>query len=254
MDSQKKILSDDNNVCCNSTITTTESQQQPSSQPLSLEEQIQLKKKMDYEAEYSWIPYLDVDDPLPNQICPYATSSMPSIEKMLSISSINSDDFIMDLGCGDGRIVVYAAKHFGIRGIGVDINPDLLKKANELAIKENVTHLVTFKLMNIADDGFDYKLKTCGIEHETLIYPTIITCYLIPKALGLIETKLKQLVRGEISPIIENHKEIRVITIVFGFERWKEFQKDDRLRINLYTKDSIDLFPKNLNSQNPVFI
>ncbi|KAM9968214.1 hypothetical protein ACTFIW_002650 [Dictyostelium discoideum] len=214
---------------------------------------------MQCDSDEEWTqPFLDEEDPLPNQICPYATSSEISIKSMLEISSIDSDDVVLDLGCGDGRIVIYAAKHYGIRGIGLDINPELIKTANENAKKEGVDHLVLFKVQDFANQSFDFKLSSIGLfnnnsNNSKLIYPTILTCYLIPRALKAIESKVKKLIRDNSSEST-NHKSIRIATIVYPFERWQHINDDNSLKIFLYTKDSIDIIPKSLDSSNPIFI
>ncbi|KAK5583966.1 hypothetical protein RB653_005572 [Dictyostelium firmibasis] len=217
---------------------------------------------MQCDSDEEWTqPFLDEEDPLPNQICPYATSSEISIKSMLEISSIDSDDIVLDLGCGDGRIVIYAAKHYGIRGIGLDINPELIKTAIENSKKEGVDHLVLFKVQDFANESFDFKLDTIGLslnndnddkKNINLIYPTILTCYLIPRALKVIEPKVKKLIRENGESI--NHKPIRIATIVYPFERWQHINDDNSLKIFLYNKDSIDIIPKSLDSSNPIFI
>jgi methylase of polypeptide subunit release factors len=56
-------------------------------------------------------------------------------DAMLKLAKISKTDVVYDLGCGDGKIVHAAAKKFGARGVGIDINPDLVKVANENAVK-----------------------------------------------------------------------------------------------------------------------
>jgi tRNA/tmRNA/rRNA uracil-C5-methylase (TrmA/RlmC/RlmD family) len=67
---------------------------------------------------------------------------------MLQLGQVGKNDVIYDLGCGDGRIPIAAAKRFGTRGVGVDIDPQRIAEANANAKKEGVTHLVTFKLQD----------------------------------------------------------------------------------------------------------
>ncbi|KAF2077150.1 hypothetical protein CYY_001535 [Polysphondylium violaceum] len=215
------------------------------------------EKEMDYNNDtYSWIPFLDEDDPLPGQICPYAATSEVSIKTMIEIASPTPDDIVVDLGCGDGRIVIQAAKIFGIRGVGLDINPELIESANRIAKEEGVEHLVCFKLLNFAQDSFDFTLKSMGFQGETPhIYPTLITCYLIPKALKTIEPKLKSLLRNlNNNQEQPRHKDIRISSIVFNFERWQEIDKNEKLKIYLYDKTSADVVPKSTDSANPIFI
>src|SRR5687768_18038512 len=67
------------------------------------------------------------------------------VDEMLKIANVKQGDVLYDLGSGDGRIVVTAAKRFGVRGTGIDIDPQRIVEANENAKKEGVTQLVTFK-------------------------------------------------------------------------------------------------------------
>src|SRR5262249_19052718 len=68
------------------------------------------------------------------------------VEKMLEYAKVTKDDVVYDLGCGDGRIVVTAAKKYGARGVGVDIDPVRVKEALALVKKEGVEKLVEIRL------------------------------------------------------------------------------------------------------------
>jgi protein-L-isoaspartate O-methyltransferase len=71
--------------------------------------------------------------PKPNQpakLAPYVTSPQPIVEKMLDIAGLRSGETLYDLGCGDGRILFTAARQ-GARAVGVEINPDLVKKTRQ---------------------------------------------------------------------------------------------------------------------------
>ncbi|EGG14252.1 hypothetical protein DFA_12022 [Cavenderia fasciculata] len=219
----------------------------------------------------NWIPYLDELDPLPGQCCPYATSSPFSIDRMLQIANTQKDDVLLDIGCGDGRIAIYAAKHYGIRAIGIDINPDLLAKAAKDAKQEGVEHLVSFKIKSFADESFDFKLKNIDETIESVhTYPTIFTCYLIPQALKLIEQRLKNIVRTQhilnidnqntnnnnnttTTESLENNKvyNTRVVAYIFDMERWTHTYHDEQFKIFLYNHTSQDKVPVTVDSQNP---
>lgn len=67
------------------------------------------------------------------------------VDRMLKTAGVNKDDLIYDLGCGDGRIVVTAAKKYGCKGVGVDLNPVRVKESNENAKKNGVEKLVTIR-------------------------------------------------------------------------------------------------------------
>ena len=75
---------------------------------------------------------------------PYEPSSEDVVEVMLQIAQVGKNDFVYDLGCGDGRIVIGAAQKAGARGVGVDIDPERIKESLENARKANVTDRVQF--------------------------------------------------------------------------------------------------------------
>ena len=103
----------------------------------------------------------------------YETTPQVIVDKMLKIAKVGKDDILYDLGSGDGRIPITAAKKFGTRGIGIDINPKLVKTANENAKKSGVSDKVKFLQEDIfktdfrdatvvtlyLDDGVNIKLR-----------------------------------------------------------------------------------------------
>jgi len=75
---------------------------------------------------------------------PYVPTPEAVVDKMLEMAEVKGDDFLIDLGSGDGRIPVAAAKKYGIRAHGVDLDPQRILEANENAKREKVTDKVTF--------------------------------------------------------------------------------------------------------------
>ncbi|MGH9943764.1 MAG: SAM-dependent methyltransferase [Pyrinomonadaceae bacterium] len=75
---------------------------------------------------------------------PYVPTSEQVVDAMLKLAKVTKSDTVYDLGCGDGRIVITAAKEFGANGVGVDINPVRIREANENAKKAQVTDKVKF--------------------------------------------------------------------------------------------------------------
>ena len=59
---------------------------------------------------------------------PYVPTEHKVVEQMLKMANVNKDDILYDLGCGDGRIVITAAKKYGTHGVGIDINPVRIKR------------------------------------------------------------------------------------------------------------------------------
>jgi SAM-dependent methyltransferase len=76
---------------------------------------------------------------------PYLPTTEPAVDAMLKLASVKSSDVVYDLGCGDGRLVIAAAKEYGAHGVGIDINPDRIREANANARKAGVENLVRFE-------------------------------------------------------------------------------------------------------------
>jgi methylase of polypeptide subunit release factors len=76
---------------------------------------------------------------------PYVPTTEEAVKAMLKLADVKSSDIVYDLGCGDGRIVIAAAKEYGAHGVGVDINPVRIAEAKENAKKAGVEKLVRFE-------------------------------------------------------------------------------------------------------------
>lgn len=76
------------------------------------------------------------------------------VEAMLKLADVRSTDIVYDLGCGDGRIVIAAAKKFGARGVGIDIDPDRIRDSNENARRAGVQDRVKFVLGDLFEADF----------------------------------------------------------------------------------------------------
>jgi len=79
----------------------------------------------------------------------YVPTPQDVVDKMLELAQVRKDDMVYDLGCGDGRIVVTAAKRFGCRAVGFDIDPRRVEESLENVQKNNVGHLVEIKQKDI---------------------------------------------------------------------------------------------------------
>jgi len=75
----------------------------------------------------------------------YVPTPQPVVDAMLAMAGVKTGDVLYDLGSGDGRIPITAAKQFGVRGVGIDINPERIAEANANARAQGVTDLVTFR-------------------------------------------------------------------------------------------------------------
>src|SRR3990172_10379112 len=81
----------------------------------------------------------------PNEEIPFVPTPIEVIDRMLEIAEVKKGDVVYDLGRGDGRIVIRAAKKYGARAVGIEMDSWLLDKARRAANAENVSHLVEFR-------------------------------------------------------------------------------------------------------------
>ena len=85
---------------------------------------------------------------------PYVSTPPQIVEAMLELAGVTNDDTVYDLGCGDGRIVILAARKYGARGVGVDINPERIEEARAHAGSAGVTEHVNFQVRDLFDADF----------------------------------------------------------------------------------------------------
>lgn len=79
---------------------------------------------------------------------PYIPTPQQVVDRMLEIAGVTKNDFVIDLGCGDGRIVITAARRFGARGLGIEIDARLVAQARELALKADVANRTQFDVQD----------------------------------------------------------------------------------------------------------
>jgi SAM-dependent methyltransferase len=97
---------------------------------------------------------------------PYVPTPQPIVDKMLDLAKVGKNDVLYDLGCGDGRIVITAAKERGARGTGIDINPVRINEAKKNAKDAGVSDKVDFKVADLFKSDFSKA--------------TVVTLYLLP--------------------------------------------------------------------------
>ena len=119
------------------------------------------------------------------------------VEKMLELANVGKDDVVYDLGCGDGRIVIAAAKKYGARGVGVDIDSQRIKESNENARQAGVTDRVKF----IQQDLFEMDFSEA----------TVVTLYLLPS----LNLKLRPKLLRDLKP------GSRIVSHAFDMGDWK---------------------------------
>lgn len=127
---------------------------------------------------------------------PYVPTPQSVVERMLEIGKVGPRDYLIDLGSGDGRIVVTAAKKHGARGFGVDLNPTRISEANANASEAGVTDKVAF----YQRDLFETDLTNASV----------ITMYLLPRVNLELRPKLLELKPGT-----------RIVSHDFSMGDWK---------------------------------
>ena len=135
---------------------------------------------------------------------PFVPTPIEVIDKMLELARVQKNDVVYDLGSGDGRVVIRAAKKYGARAVGIEMDQMLLDKARKSAQTEGVSHLVEFR----AEDA----LKT------DLSPATVVSLYMLPWFNEAMKPNfLKYLKPGS-----------RIVAHDFGIEGWKP-DKTERL-------------------------
>ena len=113
---------------------------------------------------------------------PFVPSDEKVVDEMLKMASVKKGDVLYDLGSGDGRIVITAARRFGTRGVGIDIDPELVQKARANAAAAGVSDRVKF----IEGDLFEADIREA----------TVVTMYLLPE----VNLKLRPKLLSDLKP------------------------------------------------------
>lgn len=151
-------------------------------------------------------------DPLPLTGGPYVPTPPRVVEEMLRVAGVTGSDFVIDLGSGDGRIIITAAQKHGARGRGYDIDGELVARSNAAARKLGLQQRVSFHEQDVlkADIG----------------EATVVTLYLLPEMMVQLRAKLQR----ELKP------GTRIVSHDFDFGDWKP----DRT-VNLELREKYDI-------------
>jgi ubiquinone/menaquinone biosynthesis C-methylase UbiE len=125
------------------------------------------------------------------------------VDAMLKLANVHKGDVVYDMGCGDGRMVVRAAKQYGVRGVGIDINPERIAEARDNAQFNGVTNLVTFR----NEDLFEADIKEASV----------VTLYLLTS----LNIKLRPKLWRDLKP------GTRIVSHAFDMGDWKPDKKMD---------------------------
>jgi len=127
----------------------------------------------------------------------YVPTPPEVVDKMLEVAKVGKNDILYDLGSGDGRIPIAAAKKFGTQGTGIDIDPERIKEANENAKKQGVSDKVKFLQQDLFKSDFSKA--------------TVVTLYLLPE----LNVKLRSQLFQQLKP------GTRIVSHAFDMGDWK---------------------------------
>lgn len=134
------------------------------------------------ENKFSIYSGADLADASANLDVGYVPTPMEIVNEMFSLSAVGPKDFLIDMGSGDGRFVITAAKRFGTRGLGVDLNPKLVALSKKYALAEGVADRTEF----LVQDIFLTDIQAADV----------VTMYLLPE----VNLKLRPKLLGELKP------------------------------------------------------
>ena len=143
-----------------------------------------------------------IDDQRPT-LAPYIPTPQDVVDRMLEVAQVTNKDTVFDLGCGDGRIVITAAKKFGARGVGIDIDKDRISESRRNARDGGVASLVRFE----QGDILNADVSTA----------TVVTLYLVSSS----NLKLRPILTKQLPP------GARIVSHAFGMGDWQP-EKVDR--------------------------
>ena len=135
-------------------------------------------------------------------LAPYVPTPQDVVDRMLADAAVTSSDIVYDLGSGDGRIVITAAKKYGARGVGIDIDPDRISESRRNARSAGVADLVEFQRGDILQ--------------ADVSRATVVTLYLVSSA----NLKLRPILTRQLRP------GARIVSHGFGMGDWKPDRVD----------------------------
>jgi SAM-dependent methyltransferase len=135
----------------------------------------------------------------------YVATPQEVVDRMLDVAKVRAGDVVYDLGCGDGRMVIAAAKKFGTRGVGIDLDPARIREAEANAKAQGVDPLVTFK---VAD-----------LFQTDLTEASVVMLYLLPE----VNRRLKPMLFQQLQP------GARVVS--HDFDMGKDWPPDDYVKL-----------------------
>ncbi len=135
-------------------------------------------------------------------LAPYVPTPAVVVERMLALAKVGPNDVLYDLGCGDGRIVITAAKKFGTKGVGIDLDPQRIEESKAGAREAGVESLVEFRVQDVMKADFSAA--------------SVVTLYLLPESNSL----LRPLLESQLKP------GTRVVSHNYSIPGWQSKETD----------------------------
>jgi cyclopropane fatty-acyl-phospholipid synthase-like methyltransferase len=148
---------------------------------------------------------------------PFVPTPIEVVDRMLELARVTPVDVVYDLGSGDGAIIIRAAQKFGARGVGIEIDADLARKAQANAFREKVEHLVEFRVQ----DALSVDVSEA----------TVVTLYMLPE----FNAKLRPTLDRQLKP------GARVVSHDFPVEGWVP-DRTERVKGDFLHEHTILLF------------
>ena len=158
----------------------------------------------------------------PNEEIPFVPTPIAVIDRMLDLAEVKKGDVVYDLGSGDGRIVILAAKKYGVRAVGIEMDQLLLDKARKAAKAEGVSHLVEFR----SEDALKADISPA----------TVVTLYMLPWFNEAVKPNFQKMLKPG----------ARIVAHDFGIEGW-EPDKTEKL-------PEIEIMPGGRRHQHIVYL
>ncbi len=134
--------------------------------------------------------------PIEHVLTPFQPTPPEIVDEMLKLAGVTKDDVVYDLGSGDGRIVIAAAKQFGARGVGIEFDGDLVRRAREEATADGVEQLARFRQGDALQSDFSEA--------------SVVTLYMLPE----FNRRLRPLLQKQLKP------GTRIVSLQYDLGDW----------------------------------
>lgn len=124
-------------------------------------------------------------------LAPWVPTPQPVVDRMLELAELTGKDVLYDIGCGDGRIVITAARRYGTRGVGIDIDPAMIKASEGNAAAAGLERQVRFIAMDATKADFSEA--------------TVVSLYLLPESNALMRPLLEAQLRPKSRVVCHNY-------------------------------------------------